>query len=113
MYNWSNIDEKQFKKKNPEGYKLWRLTQLINYGLDGEKLDREEVKKAWPKIKDQLDPDRRKTIEFYLWGGNGARNRAYCQTEAISGNGTSNSIHPPKVLFDRRYCLKLLLSSPP
>jgi len=67
MYNWS-VDEERFKKENPKEYKLWRLTQLINYGLDGEKLDRKEVKKAWPKIKDRLDPDRCKTIEFYIWG---------------------------------------------
>lgn len=66
MYNWST-DEKKFKKQNPEKYRLWRITQLINYGLDGEKLDREEVKKAWVEIKNQLDPDRRKTLEFYLW----------------------------------------------
>lgn len=66
MYNWS-VDEEKFKKKAPEGYRLWRLTQLINYGLDGEKLDREEVKKAWPKIKDQLDPDLKNYLEFILW----------------------------------------------
>ena len=67
MYNWS-VNEKKFKKENPEGYRLWRLVQLINYGLDGEKLDREEVKIAWPKIKDQLDPYARRAIEFLLWG---------------------------------------------
>lgn len=67
MYNWS-VDEEKFKRQNPKEYKLWRLTQLINYGLDGEKLDREEVKAAWPKIKDRLDPDKKKTIEFFLWG---------------------------------------------
>lgn len=66
MINWST-DEKTFKKKYPKEYKLWRLTQLINYGLDGEKLDEKEVKRAWPKIKDRLDPDRRKTMEFFLW----------------------------------------------
>lgn len=66
MYNWS-VDEERFKKENPKGYRLWRLTQLINYGLDGEKLDREEVKKAWPKIKDQLDPYKARLIEFLLW----------------------------------------------
>lgn len=66
MYNWST-DEEKFKKENPKKYKLWRITQLINYGLDGEKLDREEVKKAWPKIKDQLDPYKRRAIEFLLW----------------------------------------------
>ena len=67
MWNWS-VDEKKFKKKYPKQYRLWRLTQLINYGLDkGEKLNREEVKKAWPKIKDRLDPDKKKVIEFYIW----------------------------------------------
>ena len=66
MINW-NTDEEKFKKENPEKYKLWRLQQLINYGLDGEKLDREEVKKAWPKIKDQLDPDKKKVLEYFLW----------------------------------------------
>lgn len=67
MINWST-DEAKFKKKYPKEYKLWRLTQLINYGLDGEKLDAVAVKKAWPKIKDRLDMDRRKTIEFFVWG---------------------------------------------
>lgn len=67
MYNWST-DEKRFKKENPKEYRLWRLVQLINYGLDGEKLDREEVKTAWPKIKDQLDPYARRAIEYLLWG---------------------------------------------
>lgn len=67
MYNWS-IDEEKFKKENPEEYRLWRLTQLINYGLDGEKLDRDEVKKAWPKIKDRLDPNTKVFLEYLLWG---------------------------------------------
>ena len=66
MYNWST-DEKKFKKEDPEGYKLWRLTQLINYGLDGEKLDRREVKRAWPKIKDSLDPYKKRALEYLLW----------------------------------------------
>jgi hypothetical protein len=66
MNNWS-VDEKKFKKENPEEYKLWRLVQLINYGLDGEKLDRKEVKKAWPKIKDRLDPYKKRALEYLLW----------------------------------------------
>lgn len=66
MYNWS-VDEKKFKKENPKKYKLWRLEQLINYGLDGEKLDREDVKKAWPKIKNRLDEDLQKYLAFLLW----------------------------------------------
>ena len=69
MYNWS-VDEKKFKKQDPQGYKLWRLTQLINYGLDGEKLDRSEVKKAWPKIKDKIDPNTSLYLQYLLWGQN-------------------------------------------
>ena len=68
MINWS-VDEKKFKKESPKEYKLWRLTQLINYGLDeGEKLYKKEIEDFWPKIKERLDPDRRKTIEFIVWG---------------------------------------------
>ena len=68
MWNWST-DEKKFKKENPKEYRLWRIVQLINYGLDeGEKLNREEVKKAWPKIKDRLDPYARRAMEYLLWG---------------------------------------------
>ena len=66
MYNWS-VDEERFKKEDPQGYKLWRLTQLINYGLDGEKLDREEVKNLWPKIESQVDPEERRLLDFLLW----------------------------------------------
>lgn len=67
MYNWS-VDEKKFKKENPKEYRLWRLTQLINYGLDGEKLDKKEVKLAWEKIKDRLDPNTKVYLEYLLWG---------------------------------------------
>ncbi len=68
MWNWS-VDEKKFKKKYPKQYRLWRLVQLINYGLDeGEKLNKEEIKKAWPKIKDDLDPYKMRAIEYLLWG---------------------------------------------
>jgi len=67
MYNWS-VDEKKFKEADPKGYKLWRLTQLINYGLDAEKLDKEETKKMWDNIKDDIDPYKRRALEYLLWG---------------------------------------------
>ena len=66
MINWS-VDEKKFKKESPKKYRLWRLTQLINYGLDGERLNEEEVKKAWPVIKGRLDPNTRVFLEYLLW----------------------------------------------
>lgn len=68
MWNWS-VDEVSFKKRDPKGYRLWQLTQLINYGLDeGEKLNEAEVKAVWLKIKDKLDPYKARSMEFLLWG---------------------------------------------
>ncbi len=66
MINWS-VDERKFKREHPEEYRLWRLTQLINYGLDGKKLDEEEVKRAWPKIKERLDPHKVAYLDYLLW----------------------------------------------
>ncbi len=65
MYNWS-VDEK-YLRKFPEKYKLWRLEQTIAYGLDGAKLDKNEVISNWQYLKRRLDPQRRKFIEFLLW----------------------------------------------
>jgi len=66
MYNWS-VNEKQFKKENPEGYKIWKLEQMINYGEPREKLDKKLVKKYWEKIKNRIDPHKRLLLEFLLW----------------------------------------------
>ena len=66
MHNWS-VDEKAFKKADPEGYKIWRIQQLINYGLDGEKLSKKEVKKYWDRF--YLDTNTKKYLEFLLWPG--------------------------------------------
>jgi hypothetical protein len=66
MYNWS-VDEEQFKKNYPEDYKIWRLEQMINFGEPGEKLDEKMVRRYWPKIKDNLDPYKRRFLEFLLW----------------------------------------------
>ncbi len=53
MYNWST-DEKKFKKDYPADYKVWRLLQLINYGLDGEKLNLKFLKSNWLTIKNKV-----------------------------------------------------------
>ncbi|MDP3956789.1 MAG: hypothetical protein Q8P97_02225 [bacterium] len=62
MYNWST-DEKELKK-DPERYKIWRLEQLANFGLNGEKIKSEDLKKYWDKIK--IDPARRKFLSAIL-----------------------------------------------
>ncbi len=66
MINW-NTDEKRLQKEHPEDYKRWRITQLINYGLEGEKLDTTFLKVHWDKIKNRLTQDKRKTIEWLIW----------------------------------------------
>ena len=64
MYNWS-IDEERFKKEYPEKYKIWRLEQLINFGLGEEKLDENELKKYWDLL--DIDKTAQKYLEFLLW----------------------------------------------
>ena len=56
MYNWS-VDEKQFKKADPKGYKIWRLEQMINYGLGWEKLNERDARKYWKQL--HIDPKKR------------------------------------------------------
>jgi hypothetical protein len=63
MYNWS-VDLKELKK-DKEAYTLWRLQQLINYGLAGERLNKRLVKKYWDKL--YLDPDKKRYLKFLLW----------------------------------------------
>lgn len=63
MYNW-NTDTTQLKK-SPEKYAIWRLEQLINYGLDGEKLSTKNLKKYWDTI--NIDPKKREALAFLLW----------------------------------------------
>jgi len=65
MYNWS-VDEKKFKKEDSEGYKFWKLEQLINYGGKG-KLDKKEIKKYWSKLKKRIGFEEKRLIEFFLW----------------------------------------------
>lgn len=67
MYNWST-DEKKFKKENPEKYKIWRISQLINYGLGKEKLNKKDVKNLWPQLKEKIDPNTKIYFEYLLWG---------------------------------------------
>jgi len=68
LWHWS-VDVKKFQKENPEAFRLWRLEELINYGIQkGEKLSKKEVIKYWGKIKDKLDPYKRRLMEYLIWG---------------------------------------------
>jgi len=63
MYNWS-VDLKKLNR-HPESAVIWKLEQLINFGLNGEKLDKRLVKKYWAKL--HLDPARKKFLKLLLW----------------------------------------------
>lgn len=63
MHNWT-VDTNQLKK-DPEQYKIWRLEQLVNFGLDGQKLTKHELKKNWSELK--LDPLKKAFLKMLLW----------------------------------------------
>lgn len=64
MYNWSTDEEEL--KKDKEKYSIWRIEQMVNFGLDGEKIKREDLEKYWSKI--NIDLDRRKFLSLLLHG---------------------------------------------
>lgn len=64
MYNWS-VNEEELKK-HPQQYKRWQLEQLINFGLDGEKIPAAELQEHLPHL--HIDPWRRKFLALLLDG---------------------------------------------
>jgi len=64
MYNWS-VDEKKFKKEDPKGYQIWKLEQMINWGLGGEKLNERLLRKHWKKL--FIDNITKNYLRFLLW----------------------------------------------
>ncbi len=60
MYNWS-VNTKKLKK-NSEKYSIWKLEQMINFGLGKASLDLKALKKYWTKL--NLDPAKKSYLEF-------------------------------------------------
>lgn len=65
MKNW-NTDTTKFKTKLSK--QIWELSQKINYGLNGKRLKLAEVKNNWVLLKNELDPNRARMIEYLVWG---------------------------------------------
>lgn len=63
MFNW-NTDVTAFKSQ--EELVVWKLNQLINFGLGQEKLNLDLVRKYWKKL--YLDAGRKKFLNLILWG---------------------------------------------
>ncbi len=64
MYNWS-VDTTRLEK-DQEKWEKWKLEQMINFGLGGEKLSRKKLKKYWPDL--DIDSDKKSYLKFLLWG---------------------------------------------
>jgi hypothetical protein len=62
MKNWST-DTKELEK-TPEKFSVWKLEQLINFGLDGTKISLEDLKKYWNII--AIDPFKRKFLALFV-----------------------------------------------
>jgi len=62
MYNWS-VDEKELSK-DEDKYAIWKLEQMVNFGLGGNKLSYDKLRKYWNKI--QIDPARKRFLELIL-----------------------------------------------
>ena len=64
MYNWST-DVKEIKK-DKEKYAIWKIEQMVNFGIGKEKIKEKNLRKYWLKIK--IDPFRRKFLNLLLNG---------------------------------------------
>ncbi len=62
MKNWST-DTKELEK-DPEKFSIWKLEQLINFGLDGAKIDKGELRRYWDVL--SIDPFKRKFLALFL-----------------------------------------------
>ena len=62
MYNWS-VDEEKLSK-DPEKHAIWKLEQMVNFGLGKKKIKKSELKKYWKAI--NIDPAKRKFLSLFL-----------------------------------------------
>lgn len=62
MKNWSNTIEKF--DKNSDQYVIWRLEQMINFGLDNQKISRPILKKYLSCL--YIDERKRKYLKYLL-----------------------------------------------
>ena len=62
MYNWSTNTSKL--KQNPQKYAIWKLENLINFGLNGQKINRKQLIKHLPSL--NIDPPKKRFLDFLL-----------------------------------------------
>lgn len=65
MYNWST--DVKMLKKDKKKYTIWKLEQMVNFGLNGKKIDETELRTYWSKL--HLDPARKHFLDLLLHEG--------------------------------------------
>ena len=63
MRNWSTDTTRL--KKNSEEYTKWKLEQMINFGLDGNKLPEKELRRNFNTL--SIDPLKKVFLKRLLW----------------------------------------------
>lgn len=63
MKNWSTDTTRL--KQNPQKYTKWRLEQMINFGLDGEKIPESQLRTYWKDL--NIDPFKKAFLHHLLW----------------------------------------------
>lgn len=63
MKNW-NLDLTEIKKDKKQ-YTIWKLEQMVNFGLSDKKIKQQELQEYWPLL--QLDPQKKKFLSLLLW----------------------------------------------
>lgn len=62
MKNWSTNTKKL--RGNKKEFAIWKLEQLVNFGLRKKKIKRRELKKYWNII--NIDPLKRKFLSLFV-----------------------------------------------
>ncbi len=62
MKNWSNKIEKINQKSKQ--YNVWKLEQMINFGLDGEKIPKALLEKYLPIL--NIDETKKRYLKYLL-----------------------------------------------
>ena len=63
MYNWS-VDTSRLRKY-PAKFKIFKLEQAINFGLNDTKLSKKDLKKYFNIL--EIDPHKKKFLGSLIW----------------------------------------------
>jgi len=62
MKNWSTNTRKL--RKDKDKFAIWKLEQIVNFGLGKKKIKKSELKKYWKVI--NIDPAKRKFLSLFV-----------------------------------------------